>query len=510
MTTDIPRRALCALGFAALTVTPSIVSAQKGPDFAAFDAYVAKAAKDWNTAGLAIAIVKGDSLVFAKGYGSIEVGKPAKINEHTRFAIGSTTKAMTSASLAMLADEGKIHWDDHVTDYIPELRLYDAYASHELTIRDILTHRSGLPGTDLFWATDENTPPFNEMMRRLRYIKPASSFRSTWDYQNVVYAIGGAIIERVSGMPWDAFIRTRIFAPLGMTESEALVSQIRGKANVAVPHRHVRDSLVPTPIRSTDGVAAAGSVYSSVSDMSKWMRFILDSGRVGDKRLISIANFRELIAPQIRAPMEQYPSLELVRPNFFSYAFGWFVQDYHGQTVWMHTGSINGMSAIIGLEPDQRVGVYVLENTDHVELRHALIYQGFDLYNTGPKRDWSKDLLAFYNAQRPPARPATAAAQAAAAQTVPSKPPRSLDRYAGAYVDSAYGTITVKAAGDTLRASWDKIDFGVIDFLQGDTFRSRATPQIGPQPFAFQVNEQGAVSGVRALGNLFERARRAP
>src|SRR5207253_739993 len=138
-------------------------------------------------------------------------------------------------------------------------------------------HRSGLPGTDLFWTIEENTPPFNEIMQRLRYIKPNSSFRSTWNYQNVVYAIGGAVIERVSGMPWDAFIKTRIFAPLGMTESEALVKDIRGKANVAVPHAHIGDSLRAVPIRSTDGVAPAGSVYSSVADMSKWMRFMLDS-----------------------------------------------------------------------------------------------------------------------------------------------------------------------------------------------------------------------------------------
>ncbi len=250
--------------------------------------------------------------------------------------------------------------------------------------------KGGLPGTDLFWAVDENTLPFNQIIQRLRYIKPTSSFRSTWNYQNVVYSIAGTVIERVSGMPWDQFVRTRIFVPLGMNETEALVRDIRGKANVAVPHANTRDSLRVVSIKSTDGVAPAGSVWSSVSDMSKWMRFMLDSGRVGDKRLISIANFRELIAPQIRAPMEQYPALELVKPNFFSYAFGWFVQDYHGRVVWMHTGSINGMSAIIGLEPDERVGVYVLENTDHVELRHALIYQGFDLFNAPPRRaDWS-------------------------------------------------------------------------------------------------------------------------
>jgi CubicO group peptidase (beta-lactamase class C family) len=486
-------------------LVPCLAHAQRAPDFAAFDAYVARAVKDWNAAGLAIAVVKGDSLVFAKGYGAIEVGKPAAVNEHTRFAIGSTTKAMTSAALAMLADEGKLRWDDRVTDHLPELRLYDAYASHELTIRDLLTHRSGLPGTDLFWVTDENTLPFPEIMRRLRYIKPTTSFRSTWNYQNVVYAIGGSVIERVSGMPWDQFIRQRIFVPLGMTESEALVSQIRGKPNVAVPHGVVRDSLRVVAMRSTDAVASAGSVYSSVYDMSKWMRFMLDSGRVGDKRLISLANFKELVAPQIRVPAEQYPVLELVRPTFFSYGLGWFIQDYAGEPVWMHTGSINGMSAIIGLEPRQRVGVYVLSNTDHVEVRHSLIYQGFDLYRSAPARDWSKEYLALIAASRGAARPAVAAAPA------PAGMPRATAAYAGVFVDSAYGAITVRLAADTLRAQWEKRTLGALEHRGGDVFRSRpATPLENPVTLAFQVDESGAVYAVRAFGNTFVRARRAP
>ena len=347
----------------ALALGGQALSAQRAsPDWAAFDRYVAKAAKDWKVPGMAIAVVHGDSLVFAKGYGVQTLGKPAPANEHTRFAIGSTTKAMTSAALAMLVDEGKLKWDDKVSDYIPDLQLYDPYASHELTVRDLLTHRSGLPGVDLLWAVRENQYSMPEMVHRLRYVKPSESFRSTWQYNNVVYGIGGLLIEKLSGMPWETFIRTRIFTPLGMTESIPLVSMLPGQPNVSTPHALDGDSVVTVPVRSTDAIASAGSVWSSVSDMSKWMRFILDSGRVGDKRLIAPATFKELIAPQIRAPMDEYPALELAKPNFFSYALGWFVQDYKGQTVWMHTGSIDGQCAIIGLIPDKKIGVYVLEN----------------------------------------------------------------------------------------------------------------------------------------------------
>src|SRR5258708_7268894 len=319
---------------------------------------------------------------------------------HGGFAMGSTTEAMTAAALAMLVDEGKIRWDGRVIDYLTEFQLSDPYVTRELTIRDLLTHRSGLASTDLLWAGFDY--PLAEATRRLRYVKAASSFRSRWEYQNNMYAIGGLIIERVSGMSWEAFLRSRIWTPLGMTETEALVSEIKGKANVAVPHADRNDTVRVVPIRSTDGVAPAGSVWSSVSDMSKWMRFVLDSGRVGSQRLITAATFGEIIAPQIRAPMAQYPALSLARPSFFSYGLGWFVQDYRGQPVWMHTGSIDGMSALIGLLPEQRVGVYVLANLDHAELRHALMYRVFDLYTGGPARDWSADVRALFAAAHPP------------------------------------------------------------------------------------------------------------
>ena len=479
--------------------------AQGTPDFAAFDRYVANAAHDWNAVGLGIAIVRNDSLVFAKGYGVIEAGKPARVDEHTRFAIGSTTKAMTSAALAMLADEGKLRWDDKVIDFIPELRLPDAYATRELTIRDLLTHRTGMPATDLFWTIDDNTPSFSEIIRRLRYIPPSSSFRSTWAYQNVMYAIGGTIVERASGMSWEAFIRSRIFVPLGMNESEALVSRIAGKANVAVPHAEIRDTIRVVPVKTTDAVAPAGSVWSSVSDMSKWMRFVLDSGRVGTRRLISPANFRELVAPQMRVPMSQYPALELAAPHFFSYALGWFVQDYHGQTVWMHTGSINGMSAIIGLLPDERVGVFVLGNLDHIELRHALMYQAFDLYGRAPHRDWSAALKALFATQHASAAASGTAHTAVASASLP------LEQYAGTYADSAYGRVVVTVADGALAARYDNLDLGVLDHWDHDVFRSRSKNLLDdPTPLAFQPDGTGGIRGVRAFGVTFVRVRMTP
>ena len=292
-----------------------------------------------------------------------------------------------------------------------------------------------------------------------------------------------------------------------MTETEPLVRDIIGKANVAVPHALSNDTVRVVPIRSTDAVASAGSVWSSVSDMSKWMRFILDSGRVagGSKRLITAATFRELITPQIRAPMEEYPALQLAKPDFFSYGLGWFIQDYRGQEVWMHTGSIDGMCAIIGLMPNERMGVYILENLDHAELRHALMYSAFDLYNGGRTRDWSADVKALF--ARPAAARRAASAAGAAGEPV-TAPSLSLERYAGTYADSTYGDIHVTFANGALQAAVVTDAAAPLQHVTFEEFRTRpADPKANPTALVFVPNGMGGVSAVRVDGITFARAR---
>ena len=494
--------ALALLAAAAAPARPQAAPAatpRPPVDLATFDQYVGRAVGDWHAPGLAIAVVKDDSLVFAKGYGVLELGKPPRVTEHTRFAIGSTTKAMTVAALAMLVDEGKLRWDDRVIDHLPDFRLYDPYVTRELTVRDLLTHRTGLPETDLFWGFGGFTVP--EIMRRLRYVKPASSFRSRWEYQNVMYAVAGAVIAQASGVPWDVFLRTRIFAPLGMTETEPTGAAIAGRPNVAVPHAEVRGAMRVVPPRSVDVVAPAGSVWSSARDMSIWARFILDSGRVGTKRLITPATFREVVAPQIRVPVELYGATALSKPHVFTYALGWIVQDYRGQTVWMHTGSIDGMSAIIGLLPDRRAGVVVLANLDHVELRHALMYTVFDLYTgTGSsgRRDWSAELRELYTKAAADTTPTPRAAG-----TRPSLP---LAAYAGTYTDSAYGNVEVTLAGRSLRVRFAGRDPTVLEHWEYDTFRTPWAGFDAPSLVRFTPDGSGRVTSVELFGVTFSRS----
>jgi hypothetical protein len=310
-------------------------------------------------------------------------------------------------------------------------------------------------------------------------------------------------------MPWEKFIQTRIFDPLGMKESIPLVAGIAGQPNVSKPHDVVKDTVRLVKLRTTDAIASAGSVWSSVSDMSKWMRFMLDSGRVRNRRLIQPATFREIVAPQMRAPRAQYPVLSLTQPHFFSYALGRFVQDFHGETVWMHTGSIDGQSAIIGLLPERRVGVYVLANLDHAELRHALMYQVFDMYRSAPKapsRDWNKAVKALFDSLHAAARAGAPRADSARASTASREPSLPLERYAGSYVDSTYGTIDVTLAGGALHARFENFDVGELKHVAFDSFRSaKEDPLEGSTELTFVPDGAGHVSAVQAFGVTFNR-----
>jgi CubicO group peptidase (beta-lactamase class C family) len=373
---------------------PTPLAAQAKPDWAAFDKYVAKAAAEWRVPALAIAVVKDDSVVFAKGYGVLQKGSSQPANEHTRFAIGSTTKAMTSASIAMLVDEGKLKLDDPSRSTSPSFSC--PIRGSRASSRSVTCSRigSGLPGTDLFWASNWKYSQA-DFIRGLRYIQPTASFRSEWQYHNVLYALNGLIIERVSGMPWEQFVKKRIFEPLGMNETLALVSMIAGQPNVAVPHALVNDSVTvvrsapPTRSRRLEASGRASRIWPSgcvrdrqrarrqqAPDSAAYLRRVGHAADSGADGRVPGAAAREARLLQLRAGM--------VHPGLSR------------QQVWMHTGSINGLCAIIGIEPNKRLGVYVLENLDHAEIRHGLMYSAFDLFENGPRRDWSVDLKPIF------------------------------------------------------------------------------------------------------------------
>jgi CubicO group peptidase (beta-lactamase class C family) len=492
----------CAISPAPLQAQPRNESADL---VAQLDADIARAVTDWKAVGLAISVVRNDSVLLAKGYGLQQLGSRTPVDADTRFAIGSTTKAMTALALGMLVDDGKVKLDAPVIEYLPDFRLADPWVTRELTVRDLLTHRAGLGNADMLWAGADYSA--EEIFTRVGTLPLAYSFRGGWIYQNIMYALAGDVVRAASGLTWDAFLQQRILTPLGMTRTVTRLAGIEGQSNVASPHGFVDDTMRVIANRTVDPVAPAGSVWSSVNDMSRWMRFVLDSARVGGKRLLSEASFREWLSPQVVADRSTYPALTLARPHFFLYGLGWFLQDYNGQAIAMHTGSIDGMSAIIGLMPDRKLGVYVLANADHVELRHAIMYEVFDRLGGAagtPKRDWSTELRTMLDAQREQAVAAQRTAESRrVANTRPSLP---LAAYAGTYRHLTYGDVVVTLQGDALRVKFGRAYDGTLSHWQYEMFRARWQDRLsGEGTVTFRPDGTGRITALQMLGLAFNR-----
>ena len=505
------RRAILILVTVALVV-PAI-TAQHDP-LAGFDTFVAKAVNDWHVPGLAIAVVKDGRVAFAHGYGVRESGKTAPVDTHTLFAIGSTTKAMTAALVGMLVDEKKVEWDAPVTTYLPWFQLKDPAVTREVTVRDLLTHRAGLGNADYLWYGQNNST--EEILRRVRLIDPAYSVRSGFIYQNIMYAAAGAVVAAASGKPWTTMIQTRIFDPLGMRDTLPTSAALSSKSNVASPHSIVDGHVRVIENVSVDPVAAAGSVWSSVADMSKWMQFLLDGGRIGGAngtRLLSEEAFHELFTPQTIAPYEMYPTTRLTRPHWMTYGLGWFQQDYRGRAVDFHTGSIDGMVAIHGLIRDEGLGVYVLGNLDHAEVRHALMYSVFDRYDAraaGSNRDWSADFHKLYaDLRRDEEQARTKKDALRVAGTSPSLPQA---RFAGEYSEPLHGDVKVTYDGRALHLQYGAAFSGTLEHWHYNTFRATwAAPWRSPAFVTFGLDEDGKPSSLELMGARFtRRVDRAP
>ncbi|HEY7194111.1 MAG TPA: serine hydrolase [Gemmatimonadales bacterium] len=487
-----------------------LLLAQQQSPLAGLDPYITQAMRDWRVPGLAIVVVKDDSVVFMQGYGVRELGKPDPVTVHTRFGNMSTTKAFTAMLVAMFADSGKVGFDDPVSKYVPGFQLADPYVTREATVRDLLTHRIGFGDPDYLW--DNSGLQFAEMVGKLRRVPPTSSFRSAFEYNNVSYGLAGDIVGRVAGSSWQALIQSRIYKPLGMTESypDASTMQAAKVSDVSAPHGLVRDSVrvLPVPAAIVDPVAPAGAQFSTATDMGKWLRFLLDSGRVAGKRLVSAQNYAQLFRPQ-QVLAGEYPATELTHPHFQAYGLGWFLRDYRGEFVAYHTGSIEGRSAIVGLMPDRRLGVAIFTNLDHSELRHALMYTVFDRYlgPTTPVHDWSAEMRALYKGLAD-----TAAARQRARESkrvLNTKPTLPLERYAGTYADSLYGSAAVRLADGKLSIQIGTAG-GQLEHWQYDVFRvTWPDPFWDPSYVAFVLDADGTVGQIRVVGSdqVYRRAR---
>ena len=479
----------------------------QSPPLKGFDAYVEQALRDWRVPGMAIAIVRNDSVVFIKGYGVRELGKPAPVDARTLFAIGSTTKAFTVAALAMLVDSGKVAWDDPVTKHLPWFELADAYVTRELTVRDIVTHRSGLPRGDLVWYGSGFDR--SEVLHRVRYLKPRWSFRSTYGYQNIMFLAAGQVVEAASGVSWSDFLKARIFTPLGMTATNTSVTALGG-GDVATPHDKIDDTVRAIPWRNIDNIAPAGAINSNVTDLAQWVRLQLGHGSYGGRRLISDSAVEEMHSPQMVVRMSKEARENFPDTHFMAYGLGWFLQDYHGKKFVGHGGAIDGMRAEIGLIPEARLGVVVLANLGGTGFPAAIMYRALDAYLGAPARDWSGVLLA---AERKAEARGDSTRKAFEAARVPdTRPSLPLEKYAGSYEDSLYGRLEIAEQGGKLVARKGPAFVGDLTHWHFDTFKVTWHDRwLGTSYLTFNMDAEGKVSSleVRDLGE-FKRSAPPP
>lgn len=315
----------------AATGAPSTEAALEG-----LDAYIEKARADWQMPGLSIVIVKDDKIVYAKGFGVRELGKPDKVDADTIFAMGSTTKAFTAAALGMLVDEKKIAWDGSVHDYMPAFEMDDPYVTRHATVRDLLSHRTGVVTNGLLWYGSGFDR--NEVIRRMRFQTESLGFRNQFQYQNEMFIAAGEIIPAVTGTSFDKFITGRIFEPLGMRRTNTSVTTLKGLDNVATPHAPSNGKMVPIPYRLIDNVGGAGVINSSARDMAQWVRLQLGGGTFEGKQLIAPATLAEMHTGQIVPRGGGSATFK-----FSEYGLGWGVQEFRGQKVVQHSGGIDGM-----------------------------------------------------------------------------------------------------------------------------------------------------------------------
>ena len=412
-----------------------------------------------------VGVVKDGKLIYAKGFGVRLVGQPERVDADTMFSIGSNTKAFTAAALAILVDEGKLHWDDRVIDWLPDFRMHDAWVTREFTLRDLLTHRSGLglgAGDLMFVPKTDFTRA--EMIRALRHLKPVSSFRSEFAYDNLMYAVAGEVITAASGTSWESFVTERILHPLGMEGCAAAPALLTGR-NRASPHVQVDGKLQAVPLLDTTAVNAAGSIVCSVNGMARWLAVQLAEGAMsspGSGHLYSAQRAEEMWSPQTILPTSG-PVQQLTRTHFRAYGLGWALEDYQGYKRVHHNGGLPGMVTHVGMIPELGIGVVVLTNQQEPAPVTAIPLQILDAYAGAPQRDW----LAIIQTQleERAARMAEASAKRAPQRAAQPVDPATLPAYAGRYADAWRGEATITLEGERLMLKFSRTD-GLVGPLE--------------------------------------------
>ncbi|MBM3790663.1 MAG: serine hydrolase [Acidobacteria bacterium] len=474
------------------------IAQSQTPSLEKLDGYIEKAMRNWEVPGIALSIVKSDAVVLAKGYGIRELGKPGRVDANTIFSIASVTKAFTAASVGILVDAGKVKWDEPVVKYMPGFALYDLHVTQEFTVRDLLSHRSGLERGDWLWSgTDYDR---DGVVAHLRFLRPIASLRAAYGYSNNMYIAAGQMVAAVSGMSWDDFVKSRIFGPLGMSRSGTTVRTLGGMENVATPHEPIEGVMKPVPHGNLDNEAPGGSITSTVSDMARWIRLQLGDGVFEGKRLISAAALEETRTPQTIIPVNLADPDNEPGKHFSAYCFGWQAFDYRGRRLLTHDGSWDGIRSSIALVPEERFGFMILTNRGRGNtLTGALRNHVLDFMLGASDRDWSAEYLrrARIAEERAAANMKTLEASRVTG-TIPSLP---LAAYAGTYSEEGFGVAEVRLKGTKLYARLGPRREGELEHWHYNTFRATwQDPLRGRTLITFSLDSAGKVDAMDVQG----------
>ena len=461
------------------------------------DAYYEQSRIDYNVPGLAVAIIKDGEIIFSKGYGTRNVDTGDPVDGNTLFAVASNTKSFTAAALAMLIDEGKLSWDDKVRDYLPWFELYDPYVSESFNIRDLLTHRSGLMtfSGDLLWYGTNLSR--REVVESAKYLEPTFSFRDGYGYSNIMYIAAGLVIEEVSGMAWEDFIRTRILEPLHMDRTLTSTLQLPQTDNYCAPHNDFKGDLITIEWMNWDNVAPAGALISSVNDLSKWLDFQMRKGVTPDgDTLINEKHFREMWQAHNSQTVSSFSEKTYPSTHFRAYGLGWGIMDYLGVKVIGHGGGYDGFITNTTFIPEENLGMVFLTNKN-TGLYHPLRYKTLDiLLGNELETDWSADVLKMVQdgekedeAQR---------ARAEEARVKDSKPTLPLEEYLGTYNCEMYGNAKVYMEDEQMMVHLEPTDIfvGTLTHWQYNTWKveMKKMPSLSYGLVNFLIDDRGEVT----------------
>jgi CubicO group peptidase (beta-lactamase class C family) len=406
----------------------------------------------WKIPGVGLAVIKDGAVVLAEGFGLRQSEDQLPVTPDTLFAIASATKAFTTFGLGLLVDEGKLDWDTPVREYLPDFRLHDPFASERITARDLACHRSGLPRHDFSWYNSSATR--RELVEQVRHLEPSKDFRTTWQYQNLMYVVAGYLTGELAGCTWEEFVRQRIFAPLGMGRSQFSVAESQQDADYATPYEEKDDQIVPMPFRPVTTIGPAGGINSTISELARWVLLQLNGGRIGERRLISEANLTQMHTPQ----MVLQPQISFDEVDRFGYGLGWFIDSYRGHKLVHHGGNIDGFSTLVSFLPRAGIGLAVVANRMGSFLPTALSYTLYDQMLGLAELPWNERFAAI-DAQ---ARAGQRVAEEQRVARPAAAPSRPASDFAGLYHNPGYGRLQIAQEDDRLVATHHDLRYRLI------------------------------------------------